>query len=55
MVLVFCMNNIEFYDCLGVLKNVLVDEIKKVYCKFLKKYYLDINKEFGVEEKYKEV
>lgn len=49
------MNNIEFYDCFGVLKDVFQDEIKKVYCRMFKKYYLDINKEMGVEEKYKEV
>lgn len=45
----------DYYEVLGLVKGVLDDEIKKVYCKFFKKYYLDINKEVDVEEKFKEV
>lgn len=45
----------DYYEVLGISKDVLKDEIKKVYWKFLKKYYLDINKEEGVDEKFKEI
>lgn len=45
----------DYYEVLGVNKSVFKDEIKKVYCKLLKKYYLDINKEEGVDEKFKEI
>lgn len=51
----FMVIKCDYYEVLGFLKGVLEDEIKKVYCKFLKKYYFDINKEFDVEEKFKEV
>lgn len=31
------------------------DEIKWVYCWLVWKYYFDVNKELGVEEKFKEI
>lgn len=49
------MNNTEYYDRLGVSKDASQDEIKRAYRKMSKKYYPDINKEPGAEEKYKEV
>ena len=48
------MNNTEFYDRLGVSKNASQDEIRKPIGNYLK-ISLDINKEPGAEEKYKEV
>lgn len=48
------MDFMDYYKVLGVMKIVLVDEIKKVYCKFVKQYYLDKNKgDKDVEEKFK--
>ena len=49
------MNNTEYYDRLGVSKDASQDEIKRAYRKMSKKYHPVINKEPGVEEKYKEV
>lgn len=46
----------DFYDILGILKDVMVVEIKKVYCKKVIEFYLDKN--FGdvkVEEMFKKV
>lgn len=47
----------DFYDVFGVGKGVFVDEIKKVYCKKVKEYYLDCNVDNVevVEVKFKEV
>ncbi|WP_394404596.1 molecular chaperone DnaJ [Streptococcus sp. 20-1249] len=49
------MNNTEYYDRLGVLKDASQDEIKRAYRKMSKKYHPDINKEEGAEQKYKDV
>ena len=49
------MNNTEYYDRLGLSKDASQDEIKRAYRKLSKKYYPDINKEPGAEEKYKEI
>lgn len=46
----------DYYEVLGVVKNVSDDEIKKVYCKFVMKYYFDCNLDSkDVEEYFKEV
>lgn len=45
----------DYYKILGINKGVLEDEIKKGYWKMVFKYYLDKNKLFGVEEKFKEI
>lgn len=46
----------DYYEVLGVVKIVSDDEIKKVYCKLVMKYYLDCNFDnVEVEEKFKEV
>lgn len=45
----------DYYELLGVLWMVSVDEIKSVYCKFVFKLYFDCNKEEGVVEKFVQV
>lgn len=45
----------DYYKIFGILLGVNEDEIKKVYWKMVLKYYLDKNKEFNVEEKFKEI
>lgn len=45
----------DYYKILGVLEIVMDDEIKKVYWKFVLKWYLDKNKSLGVEDKFKEI
>lgn len=45
----------DYYQMLGLVCGVLDEEIKWVYCCQVLCYYLDKNKEFGVEEKFKEI
>ena len=45
----------DYYDILGVAKDVTDDEIKKAYRKLSKKFHPDINKEAGAEDKFKEL
>lgn len=49
------MSKWDYYEVFGFSKGVLIDEIKKVYCRLVKKYYLDVSKEENVIEKFKEV
>lgn len=49
------MSKRDYYEVFGVLKDVKKEEIKKVYWKFVKKYYLDVNGGNDFEEKFKEV
>lgn len=45
----------DYYDILGVNKDVTDAELKKAYRKLSKKYHPDISKESGAEDKFKEV
>lgn len=45
----------DYYVILGVELSVGEVEIKIVYCWLVCKYYLDVSKEVGVEDKFKVV
>lgn len=45
----------DYYKIFGVLLEVDDKEIKVVYCKLVCKYYLDVNVDVDVENKFKEV
>ena len=45
----------DYYEVLGLSKNAMEAEIKKVYRSLAKKYHSDINKEKGADVKFKEV
>lgn len=50
------MSKCDYYEVFGVECGVELSEIKKVYCKFVFKYYLDKNlDDVEVEEFFKEV
>ncbi len=45
----------DFYQLLGVPRNVDSDTLKRAYRKLARQYHPDINKEPGAEEKFKEI
>lgn len=45
----------DYYQILGVSRNVSKDEIKKAYRKLARKYHPDVSKEANAEAKFKEV
>lgn len=45
----------SLYETLGIAKNASSEEIKKAYRRLARKYHPDINKEKGVEDKFKEI
>lgn len=45
----------DYYEILGVFCSVDKEELKCVYCCLVCKYYLDVNKELGLEECFKEI
>ena len=49
------MNKKDYYEVLGVSKNVSDEEIKRAFRKLAKKYHPDVNKEPGAAEKFKEI
>ena len=49
------MSKRDYYEVLGVDKNVNGDEVKKAFRKMARQYHPDVNKAPDAEEKFKEV
>jgi molecular chaperone DnaJ len=45
----------DYYQILGVSRDVDKDELKRAYRRLARKYHPDVNKETGAEEKFKEI
>jgi molecular chaperone DnaJ len=45
----------DYYQILGVSRDVDKDELKRAYRRLARKYHPDVNKESGAEEKFKEI
>jgi molecular chaperone DnaJ len=45
----------DYYQILGVSRDVDKDELKRTYRRLARKYHPDVNKESGAEEKFKEI
>ncbi len=45
----------DYYQILGVSRDVDKDELKRAYRRLARKYHPDVNKEAGAEEKFKEI
>ena len=45
----------DYYQVLGVSRDVDKDELKRAYRRLARKYHPDVNKEAGAEEKFKEI
>lgn len=45
----------DYYEILGVSKNVTEDELKSAFRQLVRKYHPDVNKEPGAEERFKEI
>ncbi len=45
----------DYYQTLGVSRDVDKDELKRAYRRLARKYHPDVNKEAGAEEKFKEI
>jgi molecular chaperone DnaJ len=45
----------DYYQILGVSRDVDKDELKRAYRRLARKYHPDVNKELGAEEKFKEI
>ena len=45
----------DYYQILGVSRDVDKDELKRAYRRMARQYHPDVNKEPGAEEKFKEI